>query len=253
MQTTSDNPKPAGDPQWRPRDDANHTPAHGSGPAEDVTATAGAIADNVKAKGADMLEAARDRANDLADEGKEAGSRQMRGFATAIRNAAEDLEDTSPEIAGHVRAAAGSIEEISSALRDRSVGQLISDANLLARRHPAAFFGVAAVAGFALARFAKSSGEASATASSREPPAQPLTSRAPGWVPAADDKVARPATMAAATLGGAAAHRSVDALPGSMPTKPAGHGDIPRDVSAGPGGAASHADPVPNERSGSQL
>ncbi len=120
----------------------------------------------------------------------------------------------------------------------------------LARRQPVAFFGAAVLAGFALARFAKSSASDSrygagrqygygagspygarhddapqhmpATAATGGGTATPHTAAAgaPGWVPAAsggaqDDatRPARPATTAAASLGGAAARPA--ATPGA--------------------------------------
>ncbi|MES2711421.1 MAG: hypothetical protein V4653_07550 [Pseudomonadota bacterium] len=223
--------------------------------------TASQVVDEVKSHGSDIIETAKERADRLAEQGKQAGSEQISGFASAIRNAADDLEGTSPEIAGHVRSAASSIEEISSALRDRSVGQLFQDLNVFARRQPAAFFGISAVAGFAIARFAKSSGSTTRRGMSQsqgqhrsyqtmhEP--QPRADRAPGWVQTADESGARPATMAAATLGGAAAHRRDDALPGSMPT--ASEHQQPRPHL--PAGEQTPTVPgtIPNERSGSQL
>jgi hypothetical protein len=48
----------------------------------------------------------------------------------------------------------------------------------------------------------------------------PAAGHAPGWVPATGSdgrETLRPATTAAATLGGAAAHKPGDAEPGTMP------------------------------------
>jgi hypothetical protein len=62
-------------------------------------------------------------------------------------------------------------------------------------------------------------------------------------------------TMAAASLGGAVAHRSGDAAPGSMPgpeiVKPSDEAVMPQgSVSPSAHGGAT---PVPNERTGSVL
>jgi vacuolar-type H+-ATPase subunit H len=256
MQSTAENPKPAGDPLASARDDAHAVlsdlSAHGTAAAQDVRETVVQVTDKVQSHGNEILEAAKEHADALATETKEAGSEQISGFAAAIRNAAKDLEGTSPEIAGHVRTAAGSIEELSTALRERSVGQLFQDVTLLARRQPTAFFGVAAIAGFAIARFAKSSGD-HASVSSRAPQRAPGANAAPGWVQPASGSAPRPATMAGATLGGAAAHRPGDAAPGTMPTPASEHPNFQRDVASENTGSVSHSDPIPNERSGSQL
>jgi hypothetical protein len=208
------------------------------------------------ATGEEIAGAARDRAEGLADQGKQAAAEQATGFAQAIRHAAEDLESSSPEIARHVRTAADSVEGISAVLRERSAGQLMQEVTDFARRQPAAFFGVAALAGFALARFAKSSSAGvSAHAASGGPgrhgPGSVSPNAAPGWVPTQGDDVPRPATMAAASLGGAVAHRPGEAMPGSMPAASEHQpGTATPDMTSGPSGSAS---PQPSDRSGTPL
>lgn len=205
---------------------------------------ASGLAGEARAQGEELLDTARERAESLAEEGKAVGAEKASVLADAIRNAARDLEGASPEIAQHVRSAADSVQGIASALRDRSAGQLFEDVTDFARRQPTAFFGVAALAGFALARFMKSSA-ATAAPSRMAGGGQ----HAPGWVQASPGRSARPATMAAASLGGAAAHRAGEARPGSMPTSPA----TPA-TPAAPGVSGPHmAGSVPTERSGSAL
>lgn len=189
----------------------------------------------IKSQAADMAGAVQDKAETLAGQGKDAGAERAEGLAHAVRRAADDLESSSPEIAKHVRAAADSVEGVADSLRERSVGDLINEMNGFARRQPAAFFGAAMLAGFALSRFAKSSaapdrdrtgGTAGRTtagtrphASAVVPPGSPQ-GRAPGWTagsPDAPHGAGRPMTMPAATLGGAAAHQPGTAGPGSMP------------------------------------
>lgn len=222
---------------------------------DQVSQQATSVLDEAKAQGADIADAARGRAEDLAEQGKAIGAERAQGLAQAVRHVADDLEGSSPEIARHVRAAAESVEGVSAALRERSVGDLINEVGNFARRQPGAFFGAALVAGFAISRFAKSSAEGSAgtgqdTATGGRSGALPGTGRmslpetnphhpavadngpghttasgAPGWVPEVGAAVtashrSHPATMAAASLGGAVAHRAGDAQPGSMPVDP---------------------------------
>jgi uncharacterized protein YjbJ (UPF0337 family) len=201
------------------------------------------LAGEARAQGEELLGTARERAESLAEEGKAAGAEKASVLADAIRNAARDLEGASPEIAQHVRSAADSVQGIAAALRDRSAGQLFEDVTDFARRQPTAFFGVAALAGFALARFMKSS--AATTPSRMAGSGQ----HAPGWVQASPGHSARPATMAAASLGGAAAHRAGEGRPGSMPTSPATPATPATPAASGPHMAGS----VPTERSGSAL
>lgn len=203
---------------------------------------ASGLAGEARAQGEELLGTARERAESLAEEGKAAGAEKASVLADAIRNAARDLEGASPEIANHVRSAADSVQGIAAALRDRSAGQLFEDVTDFARRQPTAFFGVAALAGFALARFMKSSAASA-------PRGVSGGQHAPGWVQASSGRSARPATMAAASLGGAAAHRSGEARPGSMPTSPATPATPAAPAASGPHMAGS----VPTERTGSAL
>ena len=191
---------------------------------------AAGLVQDVKAEGASVAEAARDRASGFAEEQQRAGAEQADGFARAIHRAADELQGTSPQIARHVHEAASSLDGLGRALRERNPGELVGGVEGLARRQPVAFFGAAVLAGFALARFAKSSAEDAhrpAAQSIRPVPAEPPPIRearatggggavpvhttatgAPGWVPDPDrpgDAGAKPATMAAASLGGAAA------------------------------------------------
>ncbi|MDB5370955.1 MAG: hypothetical protein JWP20_2513, partial [Roseomonas sp.] len=183
------------------------------------------VMSGMKDMGAELAGVARLKAAGLAEQGKEAGAERAEGLANAVRRVADDLEDSSPEIAKHVRSAADSVESVASSLRQRSAGDLLNDVNDFARRQPAAFFGVAVLAGFAVSRFAKSSapgraGHGQGDHDLRHGGAPSgLAGNAPGWVPpsAGPSGVARPATMSAATLGGAVAHRPGSAGPGSMP------------------------------------
>jgi hypothetical protein len=135
--------------------------------------------------------------------------------------------------------AAGSVDRIASALRDRSPREMLHTAEDWARRQPLAFFGAAAVAGFALARFARSSAQhrhdmrtagtsstgSIAGGSMADGPSAGMgvgpggaafpntgsterdtATTAPGWVQGPSD-TPRPATLASASLGGAASYR----------------------------------------------
>lgn len=222
---------PASTTGTKPLDDGNAgVTAEARATAEDLKAQGEKAAADVKDAGAEIAAAAQQKAEDLAERGKEAGAERGEGLAGAARRVADDLEDTSPEIARHVRGAADSISGVAASLRERSVGDLLNEVSGFARRQPAAFFGAAVLAGFAITRFAKSSAETTGaghrtgTWDAGYQAGNVPQGRAPEWVPdtastdASGTAPIQPATVPAATLGGAAAHQSGAAKPGSMPT-----------------------------------
>jgi hypothetical protein len=223
---------------------ADESGSEARGAASGLRDEAAGVVPDVKAEGAAVVDAAQERAAGFAEEQKEAGAEQADSLARAVHRAADELQGTSPQIARYVHEAASSVGHLARALRDRSPGELMGGVEDLARRQPVAFFGAAVLAGFALARFARSSAEdarpsAHNTGSaygtrptqSRSPPfgesrgsaavgggvATPRSAAtgAPGWVPDPgrpnDEAAARPATMAAASLGGAAARPAATA------------------------------------------
>ncbi|MDB5641755.1 MAG: hypothetical protein JWN07_1072 [Hyphomicrobiales bacterium] len=90
---------------------------------------------------------------DAAESQKHAGAEKVLGVARAIRDAADNVEQESPEMARYVRSAASTIENFTKDFDDRSVddlGQAVVD---MARRSPGLFFAGSMLAGFALFRF----------------------------------------------------------------------------------------------------
>lgn len=186
------------------------------------------VAAQVKAEASGVAGAVQERAAGFAEEQKHAGAEQAEGLARAVRRAAEELQGSSPQLAHYVREAAESTGQLAQALRNRSVGDLVNGVEDFARRQPVAFFGATVLAGFALARFVKSSAENAqgtsggyaAAGGGAGPALRTSASNAPGWVPVPggagtdDPPLTRPATMAAASLGGAAAHHAGANQPG---------------------------------------
>ncbi len=95
--------------------------------------------------------------------GKTGESQKARGvdalkrFARAIDSAARELEPQSAAVAGAVHEAARKVDGLSDNLSNRDVNELIESAAQLARAQPVLFLGGSVAAGFALARFLKSS------------------------------------------------------------------------------------------------
>ena len=120
----------------------------GAAPAEDAKTALGAASATVKQS-----------ARKAAEQQKEAGADQIGGIARAVHGAAREIEDKMPQAAGLVHDAATRLEGAATSLRERSVDDLFRSFNNFARSQPAAFFGGAVLAGFALSRFLKSSAE----------------------------------------------------------------------------------------------
>jgi hypothetical protein len=115
------------------------------------------IVGDVKAKIGEMAEPLKERAEQLADDQKEAGSGHMKTLATAVHGAARELEDGMPKIASSVHNVAQQIEKTADDLRNRNVEELFEGFDRYARQQPALVFGGALMAGFILSRFLKSS------------------------------------------------------------------------------------------------
>jgi len=103
------------------------------------------------------------QAEQLAEQQRQAGANQIDGIAKAVHGAADQLEQQMPQAAELVHAAASRLEQGAGALRERSIGDLVAGFNEFGRRDPLALLGGAALAGFAISRFLRSSGDSSST------------------------------------------------------------------------------------------
>ncbi len=94
-------------------------------------------------------------ARDLLDKPINTGVDFVEGLARSARGFADDLDGDAPQLAKMVRRAASTAEDLSHDIRDKSIEELVESAQDFARHQPALFVGVAAAAGFLLARFVK--------------------------------------------------------------------------------------------------
>lgn len=125
--------------------------------ARDLCDGAAEAIETVKAEGESIMESAQERLDEFVDEQTDAGAGHAQGLARAIHRAAREIEDSAPWMARYVHEAADSVDGMVRSLRDRRPGELVGSLEDLARRQPMAFFGTATLAGFAIARFARSS------------------------------------------------------------------------------------------------
>ena len=129
----------------------------------------------------------------MAPLGKEASADNVDRYVGVARRAADDLEEHSPTGARYIREAAEGVEELTSSLREKSIGEIIGAVQDFARRKPVIFFGGTLLTGFAILRFVKSSsarqigqsGQTTAFSASEEQ--ANASGTRPGTSPSADD------------------------------------------------------------------
>jgi hypothetical protein len=106
-----------------------------------------------------MADAAKERGREALERGRGAAAGRLDGVVQALRRTADELgrDGDRAQLAGYVRQAASRLDGASRSLRERSVDDLLHQAESWAREQPALFAGAAVVAGFAFARFLKAS------------------------------------------------------------------------------------------------
>ena len=125
---------------------------------EQVTEQVKEKAGEFKRQAKETANEVRDRARSLADQQKHAAVGRVEGIAHALRTASDELRDQGqPMVAEYSRYAAEGLESMARSLDRREVGDFVDGIEQFARERPVAFLGGAMVAGFALARFMKSS------------------------------------------------------------------------------------------------
>lgn len=110
-----------------------------------ITEGAGATIETVKDTVVEKADAARESLSDV-------GSR----LAETLQRASADTDSDALK-SRLMSSVAQGLTSASDALRQRSVSELTEDVRAMARKHPGAFMAAAAVAGFAAARFIRSS------------------------------------------------------------------------------------------------
>jgi ElaB/YqjD/DUF883 family membrane-anchored ribosome-binding protein len=140
-----------------------------------ATDLAGASADTLKAQVSGAVDAAKDVASQATDKLKEtvsekkgAGADYVSNLADTIRRAAREFDADLPIAGSYMRKAASQVESVSDSIRVGDFNDVVRNAQHFARRQPTAFLGLAALAGFAVVRFLKSSSDRSHAPSNSE-------------------------------------------------------------------------------------
>lgn len=106
------------------------------------------------------VDEARRAAQTYADEGKKYAAGNLEDFANAVRRAGDELGEREQTVAARlVNEAADSLSYVAHSIESTSIEDMMDQVNHFARRNPGAFVLGAVLAGVALGRFAKASGE----------------------------------------------------------------------------------------------
>jgi len=119
--------------------------------------------DAVKTQAGNLKEQAKDVASDAGEklrasvsEQKAAGADYVGNVANIIRRTAYEFDSDIPQAGHYIRKAAAQLENVSDAMRNRDMSEIVGNVQNFARKQPTAFFGAAVLLGFAAVRFLKS-------------------------------------------------------------------------------------------------
>lgn len=102
-------------------------------------------------------QAAKSQANAV----KSSAADEVAGIASALRTAANEMRNGSPQERTFGQIAEG-LADASESMRDKDLSTLVQDVGVFARKNPLVFLGGAALIGFAATRFAKASDDTNA-------------------------------------------------------------------------------------------
>jgi uncharacterized phage infection (PIP) family protein YhgE len=132
-----------------------------SASAENAKERLSGSAEKMKSNARDAAGQLAEGTRDFANEQMKTGADNVERFGHAVHGAADQLGKEMPQVAGYIHSAADTLEDAASSLRDRSVEDLLGSFRDFARRQPVAALAGSVLAGFAIARFLKSSGRRS--------------------------------------------------------------------------------------------
>ena len=115
-------------------------------------------------QGKQFYESAKAQATSYVDERKNAAAQSVSDLAASLRSTGDTFGER-PNIKAFVGSAAEGLEQLATGIQDRSFAELYEEAEPYARRSPVTLGAPAALAGFLLARFIKSSAAEASQAS----------------------------------------------------------------------------------------
>ncbi len=142
---------------------------------------------------------AKQHATDAVDEQKNFASERVSGFAAAIEKVGEELEQGDQrdqrEIGRYAKQIGSSIHRFADDMKGKDMAEIAGMAEDFGRRQPAAFIGIAALAGFAASRFLTATTERR-TGQSTSTPVSPSPSSGAGGTTATRSYTTPTATTA---------------------------------------------------------
>lgn len=125
---------------------------------EDIQQKTGDVMGQAREQTGQAMEQARGSAFQMMDQQKSRAAEGLGSVAHALHQTADSLEGNDQGAIGqYAHRAADTVEQISNQLRDKSVEQLLSEAERFARREPEVFLGGAVLLGLLASRFLKAS------------------------------------------------------------------------------------------------
>ncbi|MEO7599868.1 MAG: hypothetical protein ABIV50_13105 [Opitutus sp.] len=133
----------------------------GNEPRSSVAQAARETASKIGSAASETAARVRDSAVKLVSDRKDSAADRVGAYSSAIHESAKSLEEQDPNIAWITHRAAEKLESVATYMRTRDFRGLRDDAENLARRHPAAFFGGMCVAGLVLGSVIRAARQAS--------------------------------------------------------------------------------------------
>lgn len=108
---------------------------------ETLARTARETTSKIKSAASGTATRAKEQAKQIAGEKKETAAERLGGYSSALHESARSLEERDPNIAWFTHRAADRLQGAADYVRTRDLAGLRDDAENVARRHPAVFFG----------------------------------------------------------------------------------------------------------------
>lgn len=133
------------------------TPSFDSDSSSSLKSSVSDAADSLASSARSVIDKAGDEVSNVADTAKRSFADQTGNVASALRTAADELRSGSAQERTFSQMADG-LADMSDAVRDKDLGEIVDSLGGFARKNPMMFLGGAALLGFAATRFAKASG-----------------------------------------------------------------------------------------------
>lgn len=119
----------------------------------------GDIGQRIKRSASEAMQRTKTAANEEVRKGAQYVAGSASSAANAIRRVADEMEGDNSWMSSTLRRAADGIESATHNLQTGDISRVMNDVDAFARRQPALFVGASLLAGFALARLAKTAVE----------------------------------------------------------------------------------------------